>query len=377
MKKKFPVCLFSLLGVLLSGVAFSEDVPLFSSKAPQEKAEPIPNFGDNAQKVSSLQVMPPPFPPIEISVDRENIPDRPFENQPARAEKNEPKVVPQREIRIVEKKIDENAIKDIKISVDDDAVRIEKNKKIVEQALADAEKRAELLRQKKLEEEAQKEQEASNQTDLSVPEYDVASFNLAGLQLYMSPQEIIDTAQEHGFVVSNIFYDIPAFMTENYEVACRKSGLSELRLVHECTRDKAKEDEVYYVSKLTLENKDNREKIDVLFSSNFMDNKAYKIDYTGYGDNSLGTSYKDVSRKLERRDIFWRLVFEKYGRPSYDRMLLWGDPRTVYMKAYMEKNALDARIVMEDKTIFIDDMNEAAVAEAERERDHSFSFVVV
>ena len=370
MKKKLPVCLFSFLGVLLSGVVFAEDVPLFSSNAPVQKEASVPNFGDNAQKVNSLQVMPPPFPPIEISADREDIPDQPFGNQPVRVQKAEDKVTPPREIRIVERKPDENVVRDIQIKVEDDA---EKNRKVVEQALADAARRAEILRQKKLEEE--KEQETSKQTDLSVPEYNVAEFNLAGLQLYMEPQEIIDVAQEHGFVVSNIFYDIPSFMTKAYEVTCRKSGLSEVRLVHECTRDKAKEDEVYYVSKITLENKDNKEKIDVLFSSNFIDNKAYKIDYTGFGDNSLGTSYKDVSKKLERRDVFWRLVFEKYGRPSYNKMLLWGDPRNVYMKAYMERNSLDARIVMEDKTVPIDDMNKAATAEAEREKDHNFSLI--
>jgi len=372
MKKKLPVYLFSFLGVLLSGVVFADDVPLFSSETPVKKEAVVPNFGDNAQRVSSLQVMPPPFPPIEISADREDIPDQPFGNQPPRVEKEDENLMPQREIRIVEKKVNEEVVKDIQISADDEA---EKNRKVVEQALADAARRAEILRQKKLEQEVQKEQQTAKQTDLSVPEYNVAEFNLAGLQLYMEPQEVIDVAQEHGFVVSNIFYDIPAFMTEHYEVACRKTGLSEVRMVHECTRDKAKEDEVYYVSKITLENKDNKEKIDVLFSSNFMDNKAYKIDYTGFGDNSLGTSYKDVSKKLERRDVFWRLVFEKYGRPSYNKMLLWGDPRNIYMKAYMERNSLDARIVMEDKTVPIDDMNKAAVAEAEREKEHNFSFV--
>lgn len=359
MKKILPVCLSSFLGVLMSGVIFAADVPMFSSETPssapivKEDSVSVSNPDANDPKVDLLWILPPPFPPIEISAEEE---------------KKMETTVPPREIRIVEKKVDEDLVK----GIEDEA---ERSRKAIEKALEEASKRAEMLRQQKAKEEAPKEEEEAKPTDLSIPEYDVTTFNLAGLQLYMTPQEIIDVAQEHGFTVSNIFYDIPSFMTKAYEVSCRKSGLSELRLVHDCTRDKAKADDVYYVSKLTLENKDNKEKIDVLFSSNMMDNKAYKIDYTGFGDNSLGTSYKDVSKKLERRDVFWRLVFEKYGSPSYGKMLLWGDPRNVYMKAYMEKNALDARIIMEDKTVPIDDMSKAAEAEEAREKDHSFSFI--
>ena len=56
-------------------------------------------------------------------------------------------------------------------------------------------------------------------------------------------------------------------------------------------------------------------------------------------------------------------------------MILWGDPRKAYMRAFMERNELNARLVLEDKETPLDDLNKAGEWEEKREKTHDFSFV--
>ena len=188
----------------------------------------------------------------------------------------------------------------------------------------------------------------------------IDEMDIMGGRLYMSPQDMTDEAQERGFRVSGISHAIPTFATTRLEKACRaEENLVQLERVQNCVRERAQKEGIYYISELVLDNAATKEQIKGRFTSLFTDNKAYYIEYTAYGDNSLGTSIKDIAKKTTRRDLFWDLVFEKYGEPTYPEQLVWGDPRESYFKAYMEGSALNGKLIMEDKKLPSDDMSEA------------------
>lgn len=404
MMKMTPFLILSLFCASSGAVLAQEmDIPLFAadSQTPgfasgsdaqiPQKVSSLPNVGQNANRVDSLKIAPPPFPPIEVPVQMEKtegLPSTPFTQRMVTHKSGTalPQTSPSTASQSsqLSRPVDWNAVqnKSIEESI---------TKGVQPQEEPNLDKKAETTVPEAPQKDAAKPEpaqpviqpmftapsfQAQMTTDnvLMKPQYNAYDFNIAGLKLGMEPQETIDMAQEAGFTLANMSYAIPAFMTANFENDCRAQGLYQVRLIHECVRDMAKAEDVYYISELTFEKKESKEQITVLFTSGLTGNKAFKVDYIGFGDNSLGTSYKDLIKKTNRRDIFWKLVFEKYGKPNYDKMLLWGDPRKAYMKAYLERNELNARIVLEDKEIPLEDMNMAYDIEEKREKPHHFSF---
>ncbi len=203
---------------------------------------------------------------------------------------------------------------------------------------------------------------------------DVTKFDVMGIKLYMNPEEIVEIGSDNGFGVARVVYAIPTFMTSDFEKQCRKEGLVQVQLIHDCVRNLAQDREVYYISELRLENKTTKEQIVASFVSGLTQNQAYRIDYTAFGDNSLGTSYKDIAQKSIRKETFWKLVFAKYGNPNFSNKMLWGDPRNAYMQVFMEKNSLDGRIIIDDKEFLYKDMDVAVRENQDKESSYLFSF---
>jgi|GEM_PF-7132506 len=210
--------------------------------------------------------------------------------------------------------------------------------------------------------------------DVSLPESDlppeakvfekkaspVEDIDIMGVYLHMHPQDITDEVQMRGFRVTHIAHALPTFATMRLEKDCRREeGLLQIEMIQECVRDRAQKEGIYYISELTFKNAETKETLLAKFSSHFTDNKAYYIEYTALGDNSLGTSIPALAQKATRRDLFWDLVFEKYGTPTYKEQLVWGDPREMYFKAYMEGMALNGKLILEDKVLPQDDISEA------------------
>ncbi len=391
--KRIPSFILLFSFVVCKGVFAQDlDIPLFAGEdAPTLTVEgntQKPNIGAEARQVDSLKIAPAVEVPVGMSVSQNEVSapfDQPMKRQGLRPlPKKENKTIELPLSSATERKIDIVPIQEEGEKTKEADISNEKTENVSQKTESAS---------KKNEEEKEQTQSASktSSSPVIIPQQqnsmaqmmptvlssapDVSKFNIAGVKLYMEPQEVIDTAQENGFVLANMSYAIPAFMTANFENECRAEGLYQTRLIHECVRDRAKQEEVYYVSELTFENKDSKEELTVLFGSPLTGNKAFKVDYTGFGDNSLGTSYKDIIKKTNRRDIFWKLVFEKYGKPNYDKMILWGDPRKAYLRAFMERNELNARLVLEDKEAPLEDLNQAADVEEKREKMHNFSFI--
>jgi len=218
-----------------------------------------------------------------------------------------------------------------------------------------------------------KKEKSANSVTVFNPEK-LKTFNIADIYLGMQPEDVIESAADNGFELTNVAYGIPSFMISDYEKNCRASGLYQTRLIHECMRNAAQDEEVYYVSQLVFERLDSKEKITVLFSSSLTNNQAFKIDYTAFGDNSLGTSYKDLLKKTHRRDIFWKYVYDKYGKAQNPNAYFWGNANKVYLRAFLSGNAMDGRIVLENTEQTGIDYTEAQAQDKEKDINNPFHF---
>ena len=381
MKRRTFLLFFTCLFLGFPVFAQSTDLPLFEE---EKKAEPCPtctkrkapNIGNDVKPVESIHFAPPPFPAVNIKAPEEKLSPKPFEG-----------INLEYENRYVDTSEYSNKLS---APVDFSGVKNDSSepkiqiKKAEENTDKKQEKQAEDGASKGQEKDTEKKESATVKSDVqerpsltpfAATSANISNFDIAGLQLGMSPEDVIDNAVDVGFEVTNIAYGIPSFMVTNFERDCRESGLYQLRLIHECVRERARDEDVYYISQLVLKKAETKEQIVVLFSSTLTDNQAFKIDYTGFGDNSLGTSYKDLLRKTNRRDVFWKYVSDKYGRPKGNAdTLFWGNPNGVLMRVFMEGNAMDGRIILEDVTQKGTDYRQAESWNKEQEVPNPFSF---
>ena len=404
MKKRtfllFFMCLFSVASVF----AESPDLPLFEEEdsTPAEAPAPapcplcdkrgkLPNIGNDAKSVDSIYLAPPPFPAVNVTMTSDQpLPSRPFEgvNMSYEGRYSADVEHPNRVSAPVDFAATQSAKKTVNVQIkeakaEDDKAKDEKE---VEEKKEDKESKKETAKtpdKKEDKEQAKKVNPVFPMTPIrsDVPTApkktvsSVASFDIATMQLGMTPDDVIDSATENGFEITNVAYGIPSFMVTNFERECRSSGLYQTRLIHECVRERAREEDVYYISQLVFKKAETKEQIVVLFSSTLTDNKAFKIDYTGYGDNSLGTSYKDMLKKTNRRDVFWKYVYDKYGRSNGNgNALVWGNPNGVFMRAFLQGTAMDGRIILEDASQKGVDYRQAENWNKEQEIINPFSF---
>lgn len=185
--------------------------------------------------------------------------------------------------------------------------------------------------------------------------HDVRSFEISGLALGMTPDEVVDIMYENGFKRTDIRYGIPMFRSAFYEQNCRDRRVHILDEVRKCIERQADRDDVKYVSSMTFKKPATKEYIRVLFTSYATDNQVFKIYYESEGDNSLTMTQRNLAKQLRRKDMFWRMMFENYGLPDDSELIVWGDPDSAYMQAVMTGSSYNAYIVLEDKNIQDDD----------------------
>ena len=185
--------------------------------------------------------------------------------------------------------------------------------------------------------------------------HDVRGFEISGLALGMTPDEVVDIMYENGFKRTDIRYGIPMFRSAFYEQNCRDRRVHILDEVRKCIERQADRDDVKYVSSMTFKKPATKEYIRVLFTSYATDNQVFKIYYESEGDNSLTMTQRNLAKQLRRKDMFWRMMFENYGLPDDSELIVWGDPDSAYMQAVMTGSSYNAYIVLEDKNIQDDD----------------------
>jgi len=178
---------------------------------------------------------------------------------------------------------------------------------------------------------------------------DASQFDIAGIYLGDTADNVLATAEKQGFEVSDIVYSVPSFLQWRYRDICQDQGIVVYEQRRDCINQLAEKNDQRYISEITISKPELKEKVTVYFTSGYANNLAYRIVYDVQGNYSLGTSAEPVFKKRERRKAFWFRVFTKYGMPSDLTEMLWTEGYDkASLRVYMNVSTTGARIVLED-----------------------------
>lgn len=203
----------------------------------------------------------------------------------------------------------------------------------------------------------------------------VLKFDIAGIRLKMTPEEVMERALSAGFSVKFQDRKIPTLNEWKYHRLCMQQMLFKYDIRKRCVQEIAQYNNSEYVSRLVFENKDRRETLTVEFASRFAENQAYRIRYVSKGDHSLGTTDEAHYFKTKRRQEFLKLLITKYGVPDDEQALLWGvSGVSATLQADLSDSFLDASLVLEDLSIENKDFDNMSVQDAKNPSIEKFSF---
>ena len=149
-------------------------------------------------------------------------------------------------------------------------------------------------------------------------------FDIAGVMLRMNLRQTVRTLENRGFQKINAKFQIPNFIKWRNEEACRNEGVVGYERLEACVINKAKKGGYQYVQYLKYAKFDSKEEIEVYLTSNFTENKVYKIVYNSRIASITGNSPKAIYiRNLKVYD-FWKTVNRKYGNPDNKTTVTWG-----------------------------------------------------
>ena len=204
---------------------------------------------------------------------------------------------------------------------------------------------------------------------------DVLKFDIAGIRLKMTPQEVMQQALAAGFLLKIQDRKIPTLNEWKYRRLCMQQMLFAYEHKKRCVREIAQHNNSEYTSRLVFENKSRRETLTVEFASSFAENRAYRIRYVSKGDHSLGTTDEAHYFKTKRRQEFLKLLITKYGVPDDEQTLLWGvSGLGATLQAEISDSFLDASLVLEDLSIETEDFDNMSVQDAKDPSIEKFSF---
>ena len=149
-------------------------------------------------------------------------------------------------------------------------------------------------------------------------------FDISGVMLRMSLQQVEETMRNRGFRKGMEKYQIPNFIKWRNEEYCRSTGVVGYERTEACVTQKAKKDNHEYVQTVKYSKFDTKEEMEVTLTSNFTDNKVYKISYKSMAANITGNSPKAMYLRNIKVYDFWKKVNQKYGKPDNKTSITWG-----------------------------------------------------
>lgn len=161
------------------------------------------------------------------------------------------------------------------------------------------------------------EKNSTNRSNVSV-------FDISGVMLRMSLKQVDSTLKNRLFKKVMSKHQIPNFIKWRNEEFCRNSGVVGYERIEACIAQKAKKDKHQYVQETKYIKYDTKEEISVFFTSNFTDNKVYKIKYKSQAANIAGNSPKSVYLRNIKIYDFWKKINQKYGTPDDKENVTWG-----------------------------------------------------
>ncbi len=160
-------------------------------------------------------------------------------------------------------------------------------------------------------------------------------FDISGLMLRMNLPQAEATMAKRGFKRISQKFEIPNFIKWRYEEQCRNAGVVGYERLASCVVKAAKENKHQYVESERFVKYDTQEEISINLTSNFTNNKIYKIVYQSMSTRTMrGSSQKTQYLRDIKIYDFWRKINQKYGVPDNKEDVIWGmGGNKPYMKA--------------------------------------------
>lgn len=161
-----------------------------------------------------------------------------------------------------------------------------------------------------------------------------AVFDISGVMLRMSLPQVVRTLENRGFRKTMEHMEIPNFIKWRNEELCRNQGVVGYERLGNCVIKLAKSGNHQYVETIKFDKFDTKEEVEVRFTSNFTNNKAYKITYKSMAPNITGNSPQALYTRNIKIYDFWKVVNQKYGKPDNTQDVMWGlGDNKPYLKA--------------------------------------------
>lgn len=161
-----------------------------------------------------------------------------------------------------------------------------------------------------------------------------AMFDISGIKLRMTPEEIFNTLTAQGYkrIVQNM--EIPNFIRWRSEELCRQHGVIGFERVNACATRVAEENGYNFVERETYNRYSTKESIDVYYTSSFTNNLSHRIFYK----SSVPLSDSKASNNVYINNLkiydFWKRIDLKYGPPDNTSEIKWGlGGKKPYLKA--------------------------------------------
>lgn len=149
-------------------------------------------------------------------------------------------------------------------------------------------------------------------------------FDVSGIMLRMSGQQVDDAMKKRGFQKVLQKFDIPNFIRWRNEETCRNQGVVGYERLESCVVDMARKDKHQYVFQTKYSKFSTKEEIVVNFTSNFTNNKVYRVTYKSMAPTIAGSSPKAVYLRNIKIYDFWKKINQKYGAPDNKDNVTWG-----------------------------------------------------
>lgn len=149
----------------------------------------------------------------------------------------------------------------------------------------------------------------------------VAGFDIAGIMLGMSFDDVYNLYHEHQSLYTprkrnSLVYTIPQDWKYNLDYECRQSGVVQPNKLEKCIRSLAQNRGLLYVSEIHLERVKTGETLDIFLTSNATDNVVYRVVYNNDVDYLEGVNQKFADQREKKIMAFWKNVVQKYGAPN-------------------------------------------------------------
>ncbi len=161
-----------------------------------------------------------------------------------------------------------------------------------------------------------------------------ANFDISGIKLRMTPDEIAQILTAHGYKQIMQAMEIPNFIKWRSEELCRVNGVIGFERLNACATRIARENGYHFIEREIYNRYSTRESIEVYYTSSFTGNLSHRIFYKSSIPLSDSKASKNVYLNNLKIYDFWKRIDMKYGAPDNTSEIKWGlGGKKPYLKA--------------------------------------------